>query len=89
LSLLWRSQLFKVFEISGKKTKSCQKTGYFKALNAETTRVVTSERKNSDGQMEMYIKDNSNKIKEKVMDITGAILKIIISLAITLVVTAF
>ncbi len=50
---------------------------------------MTSERKNSDGQMEMYIKDNSNKIKEKVMDITGAILKIIISLAITLVVTAF
>ena len=25
----------------------------------------------SDGQMELYIKDNTNKIKEKVMHITG------------------
>ncbi len=34
-------------------------------------RMTNTGMEYSDGQLEMYIKDNSNKIKEKVMHITG------------------
>jgi hypothetical protein len=37
-------------------------------------RVTSTGMEYSDGQMERFIKDNSNKIKEMVMDITGGLM---------------